>query len=603
MTALLAAGLAEVTPANLAGLSLSDFRDDELGVPFYLAHFAQVANSIEENGPNRGFITLPVWRPKEHNKPYNARVLENYVVLAYFYCTQRPWNPYYADAAVRQRLEALLDFWCRAQHTDGRFSEYRPEGWNLPATGFATMFMGETLRLLDGGPPVDSALHKRVVAAHHKAMRALLTNQALFDGGRSYSNQYSGLWGGMLAHVELYPDAELEALLRERLEASLREHQSPAGYWYEAGGCDWAYTLRTHAGNLLMAWHYACGTDLADAFVQAQSRWAEWMSYNTVFEPDSSTCVLNRAIETRTRGLFRRRHDPLAEQVPLLRAFIPTQQEVDQAIERKRRELEENWPDVPDLEIGHHHAYSPHVILNLGHRRWYPTDSQRAAAVAQMPCLAKERFNHLRVDNSRPQAHAFIRRPAYYAVFNAGQKLTGQQRFGLGLLWTERHGALLQSQSASRQEAWGTRAAGADNVFETDLRGATLAVNGKQVAFEPGARDVPDGPLVIAYSLQNEGRKTVQFSDRVIRVEIEHPGEFTEQLPLLVAPEWSLDVREASAELTHGQPILNLRFEMAQDARAVETDTAVAGKRLVVLVLRAVDRLTYEAAPNSGTQQ
>jgi len=112
---------------------------------------------------------------------------------------------------------------------------------------------------------------------------------------------------------------------------------------------------------------------------------------------------------------------------------------------------------------------------------------------------------------------------------------------------------------------------------------------------------LPDGSLGIAYPLENEGRKTLQFSDGLVRVDVEHPGEFTEQLPLLVAPEWDLDVRQKSAQLMHGEPILNVRLEKAQDADAVETDIAVAGKRLVVLVLRAADRLTYEAAFPAAT--
>src|SRR5580698_6089298 len=98
----------------------SDFRDDELDLPYYVQHFHELANGVVENGPRRGDIEVRMWR----NNPawYNARDLENYLTLAFFYCTNRPWNPYYASPAVRDRLEAVLTYWCNEQSIDGRFS-------------------------------------------------------------------------------------------------------------------------------------------------------------------------------------------------------------------------------------------------------------------------------------------------------------------------------------------------------------------------------------------------------------------------------------------------------------------------------------------------
>jgi hypothetical protein len=82
----------------------------------------------------------------------------------------------------------------------------------------------------------------------------------------------------MLAFFEIHPDEELETLMRKRLADSLLYHQSPVGYWYEARGCDWPYTLRTHHGNLWMAWHFARGTDLEEPFVTGETRWAAWVA-------------------------------------------------------------------------------------------------------------------------------------------------------------------------------------------------------------------------------------------------------------------------------------------------------------------------------------
>lgn len=585
--------LAEVPPADLSKLRLSDFRDDELDIPYYFAHFHRLANSVVMEGPERGFFSLPVWRPKQYNKPYNARVLENHLALAFFYCQDRPWNPYRGHPTVRERLEAVLDFWCRSQNDKGWFSEYGPQKWNLPATGFATMFMGGTLKLLHDGPPMDPQLMERTVTAQRKAMRALLTDDALFRAGMSCSNQYSGLWGGMLAFFEIHPDEELKTLMRKRLADSLLYHQSPVGYWYEAGGCDWPYTLRTHHGNLWMAWHFARGTDLEEPFVTGETRWADWVAYNSVREPDGTVLILNRAIETRSPGKNESRHNPIAEKVPMSRILSATDEEFRSLLVQKRKALTEAWPEVPDLEVGHDHAYSPHVLLNLTHRRWYPTKAERDAAIRQMPCFTAQPFNHHRVDHQRQQSYAFIRREAYYAAFNAGPSLTGNQRFGLGMIWSEKHGALLHSRSASRSESWGTRPDGEDNVFETSLTGAESSVNGQPVERMAGAGDLPRGDLSVSYPLREEGRKTVSFRDGRIDVAVQCNGAFSEQIPLLIPDGGRLEIADGRATLHNGETTLNVSFSPAAKANELRTGITVAGKTLRVLRILAQGKLDY----------
>ncbi len=583
---------AEVPPVDLTRYTPKDFSDAELVVPFYLAHFHRVANSVLMSGPNRGFIALPVWRPKRFNKPYNARVLENYVTFAYFYTADRPWNPYRGHPAVRARLEALLDFWCRSQNEHGWFSEYKPKGWNLPATGFATMFMGETLRMLKQGPAIDAGLLDRVETAHRNAIRALLTNDALFNAGKGFSNQYSGLWGGALAHFEVCPHDDLQAMMRPTLAKSLAHHQSPAGYWYENHACDWPYTLRTHAGNLLMAWHYARGTDLADLVVKGEQRWTDWQSYNSLREPDGSY-VVNLAINSRTRTLNRTRHNPIAERVELQRAFLPTREEMAKAVRAKRRELEEAWPRVPDLEVGTSHTYSPHPILNLHHHRWYPTESQRDEAVSRLPYIARQRFTHQRADARTPQVVTFVRRPAYYAVFNAGRRRHGQQRFGLGMVWCEPVGTVVLARPGSHTMCWGTRPDKAKAVVETQLTSPSFQVADQAIKVVAGARDLPHGDLTVRYALGKTGTKTVTFTDAAIRVRIETDGAFAEQIPLRL-PEGARVRVAGNVATVLDQPVpCTVTAERPVTLVAKPEPDRVEGKRATVLVLTASDRLVY----------
>ena len=170
----------DVPAVDLSELSPEDFGDDELDLPYYLAHFHQIANSVVMEGEHKEFIGISVWRRDKDNVPHNARIMENCLALSFFfYCTDRPWNMYQGHPAVRERLEAALGFWCSIQNGDGRFSEYGDGKWNLAATAFATKFMGQTLTLLQDGPEIDVDLHQRVIAADRKAIVAVLTMDEL----------------------------------------------------------------------------------------------------------------------------------------------------------------------------------------------------------------------------------------------------------------------------------------------------------------------------------------------------------------------------------------------------------------------------------------
>ena len=96
------------------------------------------------------------------------------------------------------------------QNDDGRFSEYGPGRWNLPATAFATKFMGETLLLLQDGPPIDPDLLAAAVQAQRKAIMVTLTNTSLYNHGTQYTNQFGNVWPGVLAYLKLYPDPEMD---------------------------------------------------------------------------------------------------------------------------------------------------------------------------------------------------------------------------------------------------------------------------------------------------------------------------------------------------------------------------------------------------------
>ena len=606
VTAQTASPWPKVPPADFTKLKPSDFADDELDLPYYLAHFHRVANSVVEEGEDCGFINISVWRNLQDNKPYNARVMENILSLAFFYSTKRPWNQYYASPAVRVRLEAALDFWCRMQHADGRFSEYGPQRWNLAATAFATKFMGESLALLRAGPPIDAKLHERVINADRRAIRIVLTDPALQEHGRTYTNQYTNVFAGASLFLKLYPDAEIRSLLGRRIKEKSLIFQSPAGYFYEARGPDWGYNLGTHHSNVLMAWHYLRGTDLGDVLVAEEKRFVEWLAYNAVREPDGSGFTLNRGIETRQRRPFldsveanRGQVDQgqrlLASEVLVARAFAPSRTEVNRDIRNRRAELERNWRKSNELPVGDFRAFSPYAFLHRTHFKWYPTEHQRATAIQLLPYY-RQPFIHQRMDDRERLVFTFVRQPDYYAIFNSGPHLTDQQRYGLGLIWNPQMGSVVQSQTGTNNAAWGTALGQNQNVFENATLNAQFILDGTTLTPLPGKRDLRAGNLTVKYPFSDQGEKILRFAPDGITVEVDHSGPLREQIPLLVGAGDRVEIVPGKVTLTRGPNAFSITFDKQVEVEKVETDLKVGPRKVVTVSLQTRDTLTYRLA-------
>jgi len=406
--------LPEVRPVDFAKLSPADFSDEDLDLPYYLAHLHTVANAVESSGPDRGFIRINVWRRSE--TPPNARIMENILSLAWFYCADRKWNPYRGDPVLRRRLEAALDYWCREQLPDGQFPQYGPGKGDLAATAFASKFVGEALILLHGGPPIDSALLARADAANRRAIETVLTQPKMYETGRKYENQFGGVWVGGLAYFAIHPDAELRALWEKVFRQSRNDFQSTAGYYYEKRGPDFEYTMDTHGHNSRHIWPWLRGTPLGDELVARDAAWFDWLAYNAPPEPAGAGFILNHAIETRQRtACFSTYETPLGEVIPLVRAFSESVEERAARNARKRAALVADWPKVAPLRLGEMTAFSPYAFLHRRTHEWLPTTAQRDAARALLPVNARDRFTQQRRDSRENVVFTFARRPAYFA--------------------------------------------------------------------------------------------------------------------------------------------------------------------------------------------
>jgi hypothetical protein len=611
---------------DLAKLSPADFSDDELDtpaggnnasepMPYLLAHFKTLADGVSDGSGElpRGFIGVSVWRAPHDNKPHNMRIMENQLSLVYFYVTDRPWNVYRGHPALRQRLEAALQFMIDQQGPRGEFSEYQPKKWGVAPTAFATKFLGQSLTLLTrpGAPPIDAKLLERTFEMDRKAINVILDDPAFYEHGKRFTNQFGNIWAGGLAYLALRPgDAELREKLGAKHAASVNDFFSPPGYPYENDGPDWSYNLGTHASNQRMARFYTHGAaalpgteSLGQRFVEEERCFHEWLGYNAVPISGQPGYVLNRAIETRGSYPFRGPMESnFADALELVRAFAPTDAEVAARRAAARKKAEQTWPTVAPLPIGDFKAYSPYNFLHREHPATHPTAAQRDAARALIPYVADDTFNHQRVDTrSDPSpAYTFVRRPGYYAAVNTGHQ-QDEQRLGLGLLWNPALGALMQSQSGSTEHAWGTRPAAASSTDDADkaapYEAATLparfTVADKEITPTPGARDLPDGDLVVTYPLGTAGKKEIRFLADRIEVRVTHPGDFREQIPLLLLPNDQLRAETDSITLGRGHGSMQIQPTGAARVAEVKGDAKVGPYRVTSVQLDGKDQLTY----------
>ena len=539
------AGWPVVEPADFNKLSLNDFADHELEVPYFLYHFSRVANAVVETGPNRGFLNLAVNRPPLYNAPYNARIMEMQMALAYFYATNRPWNRYYGDSAVRVRLEAMLQRWSEIPNADGLLAEYSPTNFGLAPTGFGSMAASQALELIiRSGLPFDAAVIERARAALRKALVALFTRADMKRDARQYSNQLSGSFSAALRYLSLWPDAELEALTSAALVYACENDQSPAGFHYEQGGADVGYST-VHDTNLRVARPFLLNKPVMLAAVEAADRrWNEWLSANLI--PYSLSGVpgylANAGINTRTSQATQIAGvRPYAENVLAARPFAFNEDEFRASRVQRRADLVSLFGKWSPLSVPNEYSYIPSFVYESVRELnpWQPTFAQREAAVAALPYFAASRFNRIFHD-PWPVTVSTFRRPNYYAVFNSGSLRLVRQNYGLGLLWNPVYGPALQTVAGTTW-IWGTRPAGSSSLYEGSEVRAQLALGPAPISPAPGVTTVPDGDFSARYALGNAGTKTVHFGDDGITVTVEHTGAFEEVVPLLYNTDSTLE--------------------------------------------------------------
>lgn len=560
-----------VPSADFASLSLTQFADHEIEVPYYLFHFAQVANAVVETGTDRGFLNIKVNREPVDNQPYNARIMENQLSLAYFYSVNRPWNPYRGHPAVRVRLEAMLDRWARIQNQpgsadgdfDGLYAEYSATNWSQAPTSFGVMHAAEAVDLIrDAGVPFDATVLENARVSLRRALMALFTRADMRSHARQWSNQFNGSYHAALIYLENWPDAELDAAFAKAVADSAAQDQSPAGFYYEQEGPDFGYS-GVHDNNLRVALpRLRARADLLPIVSSEDTHWNEWLAANFVLQPGLSprTFLTNAGLNTRTSHSFQTpRSRPLSEWALPSRIFSYTDAEYAASVTTRRAEVQNSFGRWGALSVNNAYSYIPAFVFDAVRplNVWHPTSAQRAAADATLPCLAAGSANR-QFHDPRPVTLTTAKRAGYYATVTTGNIRISRQNYGLGLLWGPKFGVALQSVAntlSSNAWAYGTRRSGVSGgaTYETANLGAAITAGGAAVSPVSGARDLAAGDVVVTYPLAASGvtygQKTLTLGASRVDVSLTHTGAFTEMLPFAHASDAVLSTSATRAVL------------------------------------------------------
>jgi hypothetical protein len=543
--------LAQWTPvptADFSKIQLSQFADHEIEVPYFLRHFAQVANAVVETGTDRGFLNIKVNREPADNQTYNARIMEMQMALAYFYTADRPWNPYRGNATVKVRLEAMLDRWARIQNQpgsadgnfDGLFAEYSATNWSLAPTSFGARAAAEALDLIiDSGQPFDAAILENARVCLRRALMAVFTRSDMRSAAREYSNQFTGIYQAALLYLENWPDVELDAIFVAAVNDSAAQDQSPAGFWYEQGGPDFGYS-GVHETSMRMALtRFRNRSNLMPQLIDDDKNWNEWLAANHVPQPGLSTrtFLANAGINTRTSQASQTpRSRPWSEFVEPSRIFAFTDSEFAASVVTRRSQVAAQFGTWGALSVPNAYSYIPTFVhdARMPLDTWHPTAAQRSTAHATLPCLSTTSSNR-QFHDPRPTTYTMAKRPDYYAAVTTGNIRISRQVYGLGLLWNPAFGIGLQSQAATlsgNNWVYGTKRSGMVSTYETSNLSTTITAGGTAVTPANGVRNLPEGDVAITYALTGYGTKTITLGSGSVSVSITHSGAFSELLPL-----------------------------------------------------------------------
>jgi len=285
----------------------------------------------------------------------------------------------------------------------------------------------------------------------------------------------------------------------------------------------------------------------------------------------------------------------VAEKADNARAFMLSQDEVQDTIANIIIDMGENWPNIPELPQGRSHAYAPYDFLGRGLFAWHPNNAQKDASLGNVRFLYENRFIHQRKCPTNDMTFTYVKRPSYYAAFNSGNIQQSAQCFGLGIVWSAHAGSLIGSIRDDNNRVWGTKKDGNPKVYEGSDFYPGFKTDGNTVYVKDGNHDLSDGVLTVEYPLDSSGDKLISFKEDAISVAISHSGGFKEYFPILKKPGDSINIGSGIIEHIRDNVVIQtITFEPASNSVTHAGYSLNFGdKELAVYHISASESLNY----------
>lgn len=500
-----------------------------------LASVANIANSIDGDpaSPTYGWQKSNKYRSGERG-PTNTRLIEPVYTLAWAYTLNKPWNPYYRDALLRDRLEAGLTYWLSLQGKDGGFSENDGKGGQeLPPTSFSLEFLVEIHEMLDGDGTVNQELREHLFDSIKRAVVWASTDEPTRVHGTHFSNQYCGVLYTMYRLWQLTKEPKWKAIFDSNLDYWLKNAQ-PSLFWLEQDGVEtfgYSHVTEWEMDRLLLL---SNDPRILNSF----RKYFEWCGLNTVVENDGRTFVMDTAGHGRTtrKGLAGQvgYYNHIIGMVPEARpwAFLyqmtPAEREVRVANWLKNPIPPTGAPAGEETTSAYHpfHDY-PMFFEPLG--MWTQTAQEQSAAVQKLPTLTQQRFTRYFYVPAGEDHYLFARRPGVYVTLHWGKAGGNRQVKEVGLVWLPGFGTLLRSANDAPQNAYST-VMGGQSTFRKSILDFQLPQSFRDA---PTSGVVEAGDLQFTTNFDGMGiTKSYRITDGSLEVTTRAREAAREQIPL-----------------------------------------------------------------------
>ena len=449
----------------------SDWKPEEYELLYHFANFARMANSvITEPGDLQGWFGEALWRHYSY-APFNARVMENYHSLAFFYGYEAPWNVYYKDPRVLSRLELALNYTFNMMGENGAIPEYATADLDSPMlapSSFGMEYMTGALEV--AGHVMPSALKARLIEQARKAAVYVLTSEESWDHARAFTNQFLGAMAGGAQLARLTDDPELKGMVDKAMPALVEVGHfiSPMGFLYENNGPETFAYFFTTLNRLIPLYHETRD----DRVLEVLRRHGAWMQKWMLPEPDHQTVLLAGSHQTRTGSvyrLFNRESRGLGEMLVdgaedssegvslnpdderlALKLFVSSAE----TIEKRHASWHDPGNPVEEAKARSiRDGYNP-VSTRSRLDSYAPSEEEVAAVRIGLPCVGRQQYGEWASDDRGNQFGTF-RHPRYYTAFAFGTRQTTAS-YGPSFLWREGSGTLVLSGNGT-SACWETR--------------------------------------------------------------------------------------------------------------------------------------------------